>query len=189
MARGPAKQANQVFNESQGIAGTAGNNANSLFSTLFPIYSQEALNPQGFAPGDEAAMNTAGQQATGGGVSSIVGQNNLTGARTRNVGGFQTAGDEAMRTKMRTDSQNAVNIKGKNAMAKLEESSEGLKGLQSLYGTNESELLGSLGLSDQAINTEVKAGQSGWLQNFLNILQTLNASGNAAANLKSAGAF
>lgn len=180
MARGAQKQAGQLFDQSQAVGGKAGGNADSLYNQLFPIYSQEASDPQGFGAHDMADMTTAGEQATGGATSSIVGQGNLDAARTRNVGGFQNLGDQMAREKMQTDSENAVNIKGQNAKLKQAQQQSGISGLSGLRDSNVSELMQSMGLGNEAVNTELKAGNSGWLQNFMNLMQTFKAGGSSS---------
>ena len=188
MARGPNNQANQLFNQSQGVANTAENNTNTLFNTLFPLYEGEATNPQGFGANDLAAMNTASQQSTGGAVSGAVGAGDLEAARTHNSGSFQAAGDEAAREGMRQNSENAVNIQGENAKLKQTQQQAGLAGMAGLEGQSQNELLASMGLGDQDVNTEINAGQSGWLQNFMKLISTFSQGTQGAGTLLSGAA-
>lgn len=181
MARGAQDQAKKTFNESQGVFGTSQGNANDLYSKLFPTFQAEATNPQGFAPGDLAAMNTANQQSVGGSTAGAVGEGDLAGARTRNSGSFAPALDEAVRSGERTASENAVGIQGENAALKESQRQAGIAGLSGLYGQNNSDMLSALGLSNSSTNALTTAGQSGWFQNMLGFM-------NAAANVGKAGA-
>ena len=60
-----------------------------------------------------------------------------------------------------------------------------LSGLQGLYGTDVGAQLKAMGIQDSDINTEIQAGQSGWLQNTMGAIGTLGNLGLGAA--KAAG--
>ena len=178
MARGAQQQAQQTFNQSQGVFGNANSNAQQIYGQLLPALTQEATNPQGYSPKDLSAINTAGQQSVGGATAGAVGEGNLAAARTRNSGGFAPAMDEAVRSGERQLSSDALQTQTNNANLKEAQRQEGLSGLGSLYGTNTGNALSALGLGNQATQTGVQAGQSGWLQNFFGLLKALNPNGN-----------
>lgn len=184
MARGAQKQANTLFNESQGAFNTAQNNANSLYNQMFPQYEHMATNPQGYSMADLNAMNTADQQSLGGATAGALGEGNLEAARTRNAGAFAPALDEAVRSGQRQLSRNALGIQKANADLKQKNQEEGLAGLSDLYGSNQDALRGALGLGNSAVNTNVNAGRSGWLQNFEGIMSSLGGGGGVAAMKK-----
>lgn len=193
MARGAQDQAKQAFDQSkqtfqdsQDAYGGAKTNASSLYSSLFPALSQEATNPQGYGAKDLSAMNTAGQQSVGGATAGAVGEGDLIGARTRNAGSFAPALDEAVRSGERQNSENAVNIQGQNANVKQAQQQAGLAGLGNLYSTNTDAMLKSLGLGNEstnagtsATNALTNAGQSGWFQNMLGLVNALKPTGSA----------
>lgn len=187
MARGAQDQAKKTFNESQGVFGTSQGNANDLYSKLFPTFQAEATNPQGFAPGDLAAMNTANQQSVGGSTAGAVGEGDLAGARTRNSGSFAPALDEAVRSGERTASENAVGIQGENAKLKEEQRQAGIAGLSGLYGQNTSDMLSALGLGTQATNALTTAGQSGWFQNMTGLISSLGQAAQGAGSMMHGG--
>jgi hypothetical protein len=195
MARGPQKQANTLFDESQGDAATARQHSNQLYDQLFPTYEGEVNNPTGFDPITKAGMKTSAMQTVGGATGGAVGQGDLMAARTRNSGGFEAAGDEAERIGQRQLSADNMGIDQEDAALKEQHHQQGIAGEQGLYSGNQSELLASMGLGNQAVNTELEAGKSGWLQNFMQILQTIGGLGtgagaamSGAAKLKGAGA-
>jgi hypothetical protein len=176
MARQQQGQANKTYGETQQQYQTANANQNQLYNSLFPKFTAEATNPQGFGAADEAAMNTAASQSVGGSTAGAVGQGNLTAARTRNSGGLDTALDSSVRSGQQTLADTALGVTGQNAQLKQQQQQAGLSGLSSLYGQNNSTMLSALGLGNQATQTGIQAGQSGWFQN-------LTAGMNAAANV------
>lgn len=180
MARQQQGQAKTLFNEGQGAVNTATTNANSLYSSLFPQFSAEATNPQGFGAGDLAKMNTAAQQSVGGATAGAVGEGSLRAARTRNSGGSDMALDQAVRSGQQTLSQDALGVQGENAALKEEQRQAGLSGLSSLYGTNTSAMLSALGLGNQSVQAGTQAGQSGWFQNMTGLISSLAGAGKTA---------
>lgn len=174
MARGATNQAKQTFGQASGLFNTSNQNANGIYGPLLKSYQDEATNPQGIGEKGLNAENTASQQSIGGSVAGAVGQNNLMAARTRNKGGYQIANNESMRSGMRQNSQNAVENIAANERLKEQQRQEGLAGQHGLYNTNEQEQLGALGQETGATNAETNAGKSGWLQNMLQIIATLN---------------
>jgi hypothetical protein len=180
MSRQGTSNAQKSFNESQDTYNTAQGNSNSLYSSLFPAFTAEATNPQGFGATDLAAMNTASQQSIGGATAGAVGQGSLRAARTRNSGGQAAEADSAVKSGEQTLSQNALGIQGENAALKQEQKQAGLSGLSGLYGENNSTMLSALGLGNQATQVGAQAGQEGWFQNMTGLINSLgNAAGGA----------
>lgn len=163
----------------------AGGQSDQLYNSLLPTYQAEATNPQGYAPQDLAAMNSASSQSLGGALGAVEGEGNLAAARTRNQGSFAPVVGEAAREAMRQHSQNALGIQGQNAMLKEMNRQAGISGEAGLEGEKQNELLSSLGLGTQATNAGTQAGQSGWFQQMLGLI---NAGANAAKGAASLGA-
>lgn len=178
MARGAQSQASQAAQTAGSVASGAQGTAGTLFKQLFPFYSGEITNPTGYGASDLAAMNTASGESTGGSVAGAVGQGNLQAARTRNAGAFQAAADESARAGMRQNSTNALKTQEANANLKQKQQQAGAEGIGNLYGQNVNEMLAAMGLQNQDINTEIKAGQSGWFQNMLGFLNAIKPGGN-----------
>jgi len=172
VARAAQKQAKDTYDQSTGVAKTAGSNAGNIYSTLEPQLQQEAANPQGYGESELSHMNTAVGQATGGSVAGAVGQGNLDAARTGNRGGYQTTLDESARNAQRTNADAALSIEGKNADLKQRQQQAGIAGLGALHGEESADQLKALGLEDQATNTGIEAGKSGWFQNLMNFANT-----------------
>lgn len=177
MARGATNQANKTFGEATSTFNANTDRSNALYGQLFPMLTKEATNPLGFDPKDLAAMNTASQQSVGGSTAGAVGEGNLMAARTRNAGAFQPALDEAARQGTRQLSENALNTQTKNAMLRESNRQAGIKGLGGLYENSQDALLKALGLGNEATNTAINSGKSGWFQNLLGAITALKPSG------------
>ena len=170
-------QAKQTYQASQALGKQSGTNANALYGQLDPAFTAEATNPQGLNAQTKADMTTTGEQTTDRAVSGAMGQGNLTAARTRNSGGFAPALDESTRDAMRTNSDTGLKIGLADENLKEQQKQEGLQGLSSLYGTNNNDVLSSLGLQNQSTNTLANAGNSGWFQNTIAAINALKPGG------------
>ena len=156
-----AKNAVQSANSTAGTFGAQGSQINSI---LTPQLEKQATNPQGFNPTDVNNMLVASQQGAGGATSGITGQAGLQAARTRNVGGFTNALDEAARIKNRQLSQNALGVSNENAQLKQRQQSQAQQELAGLYGTDTSAQLEAMGLVPKDINAQTKSQTVGWEQ-------------------------
>lgn len=125
-----------------------------ISSFLTPQLEGDVNNPKGYTPAQLAYMNTASQQSLGGGAAATTGEANLTAARTRNAGGFQSAIGDANRGTQRQLSQNALGIQTQQATLQQAQREQALSSLQSLYGVDENTALGYLNSSNSALGTE-----------------------------------
>ena len=183
MARAAQSQANNLQNTDASMAGTANANAAGINSTLSPFLQQELAHPRGSTQGQQTSMLSAAQGGAGGATAGLTGQANLQAARSRNSGGFGTALDAAARSRQQAAAGSSEQIAGQNAQLQQTQQQDAAKGLQGLYGTDSSNALTALGQQNQAINTGLNAGKSGWLQNATGIISTLGGAGNTAASL------
>jgi hypothetical protein len=69
-----------------------------------------------------------------------------------------------------------------NALAQESIRQSALSGMEGLYGQNLNELMQMMGLGPQAVNSETNAGNSGWLQDTLGIVNTLGGLGSGIGN-------
>jgi hypothetical protein len=163
------KGANKGLLDNSGIARSNSTNLSTaggaISGYLTPQLEDEANNPQGYTPQQQAYMNTASQQSLGGGAAATTGEAELTAARTRNAGGFQGAVGSANRGAQKQLSQNALGIQSKQADLQQQQRQQALSSLQSLYGVDEATALGYLNSSTSALNGENEG--SGLKNNFL----------------------
>ena len=151
---------NDLTNSTTGnaISKTAQNNAGSLYGTLSPTLSTMATNPQGINPADMAKIQTSNMQTAGGSNAGAVGQGSLLSARTKNAGTADAAIAESAESASQNLSKANLATQNENQQLKEQQQSEGLKGLQNLYGTNESTALGGLNESNTALKDASDAG-------------------------------
>jgi hypothetical protein len=187
MAKGTYDSAAGLNKTAMGANALHEGNAGQLFNFLAPQYEQEAVNPQGFGSADLGSMNTAVQQSTGGATAGAVGQNALTSQRTRNLGGMQASNNDSANEAAKINSQKARDIQSANAGLKQQQKQSGLAGLAGLHGGELDTAMKALGIGNSALGTENQAtsdynqaGQSGWLQNTLGILNSLGSLGQGA---------
>lgn len=183
MARDTQAAAGANSKTAQGLSTTYGSNAAANSSVLTPTLNQMATNPQGFSPQTVNNMTTAAMQSAGGAAAGTVGQGNLQAARTNNAGGFAPVAAQAGHDATAQLSDAALGIQNKDAMLKQQQQEEGLSGLQNEYATNVGAGENALGLSNQSLNTQLQAGQTGWLQNTLGVLNGISGLGKSAAGL------
>ena len=161
----------------QAISKTGVNNANGLYGTLNPALTTMAVNPQGINPADMAKIQTSNMQTAGGANAGAVGQGSLLAARTKNAGTADSAIAKSGEAASQNLSKANLSTQNENQQLKTQQQQTGLKGLQSLYGTNESAALGGLNESNTALKNEATAPQSFWQK----YLQKLAADGMNAA--------
>ena len=180
-------QATQAANTAGTTGANFGSQASQINSTILPTLERNAQNPTGFSPTDLNNMTVASEQGAGGANSGITGQANLQAARTRNAGGFGSALDEAARDKTRTLSSNALGVQNQNANLKNRQQQSAIGTLSGMGESDNASMLKAMGLQDQAISTEVQAGNSGWLQNFNQVLASLSGNAKTAATAGAGG--
>lgn len=183
MARAAQGQANSTYNTATNNAATYGGDASSIGGQLTPFLMQRLTNPQGYSQGDMGAMLANAMGSAGGATSGITGQANLQAGRSRNDAGFSSALDAASRSRTQAAAGASEGIAANNANVKQDQQNNAAKMLQGLYGTDVGAQDANLNTANSATNTSIAAGQSGWLQNMMGILGTLNGSASSSAQL------
>jgi hypothetical protein len=174
MARAAQSQANSLQGTAGTTAATNQSNANAAYAPLNSFLTQELQHPQGYSQAQTTSMLSAAQGGAGGANAGITGQANLQAARTRNSGGFSSALDAAARSRGQQNASASEGIAANSANLAQQNQQAGAKGMQGLYDTDSSNALQALGVQNNAINSEVNASNSGWLQNATGILGDLS---------------
>lgn len=157
-----------------------GAQAGSIAGTVIPTLTNDINNPQGYTPTQTNNQLVAGEQGAGGAGGSIAGEAQLRAERTRNSGSTSGILDQAARRTAQTLSGNALNVQNKSADLAQQKRASALAGLQKLYGTDVGAQLQGMGIQNQDLDTAIKAGQSGWVQNATGVLAALNSGGQKA---------
>jgi hypothetical protein len=179
--RGATSQAKTQGQQAGAVAGQSEANANQLYSSVVPGLIRQAQTPQGLTAGQLNTATTASGEAAGGANAAATGEGRLAALRTRTAGGYPAALDEAARAKGRTLATNAQNLQLTNAKLGLQRQSDAQRQLEGLYGANNSSMLSAMGLQNQDLNTQLRAGQQGWLENTEGVLGTIGNMGKNAA--------
>ena len=171
-------QATNAATTAGGSAATAGSTAGGIGANLIPYETQQMLHPTGFSQRDIGARLTSAMAGTGGATAGLTGAAGKMGTTTRNPMGFSSALDSVARSRAKGVAGESADTAAENAKVKLGQQSDAAKGLSGLYGTNlEAQSKFDTNQTDD-INSAVKAGDSGWLQNMN---QTIAALGQGAS--------
>jgi hypothetical protein len=183
--RSIAGQAGTAATAANAGAGGYGSTAAGIQGNLIPTLNREASGNAGLDPTQKNNLLVAGQQGSGGGAGALSGSAALTAARTRNSGSLSGTTDAIARAKLQADSGAGLGVENESTQIALQRQQEAQKQLQGLYGTDVSAQMSELGLGNQDLQTQLKAGQQGWLQNTEGVLGTVGNMGLGAA--KAAG--
>jgi hypothetical protein len=175
--RSAQSQANNALNTATNTTTQLGGEAQGVGANLTPFLTSELEHPQGYSQQDNSAMLSSALGGAGGANAGIVGQANQEAATSRNAGGFQSALDDAARQRDKAAAGASEGIAAQNAQVKQTQQQDAAQGLQKMYGTDTSGMLDAMGQQNNDINTELNAGQSGWLQNSLAVIKALKPSG------------
>lgn len=184
MGRDTSNAAMANSNSAQGLSKSYASQANNNSSILTPTLNRMATNPQGFNPQTMANMNTAAMQSIGGAAAGTVGQGNLQAARTNNAGAFQPAAAQAAHDATAQLSDAALGVQNRNAMLQEQQRSQGVQGLENMYGTNTNAAENSLGLSNSALQTKNQADANTFNQWFQPMAAVLGAGSKQNTGLK-----
>lgn len=170
-----------AVNQASGAANTASNTgaqlgaeAQGIGANLTPFLTNELEHPQGYSQGDTSAMLSAGLGGAGGANSGLVGQAAQRAAVSRNGGAFQSALDDAARQRSKAAAVTSEGIASRNADLKQTQQQDAAAGLSKMYGTDTSGMLDATGQIQGDVNAQVNANKTGWLQNTLDIMKTIN---------------
>jgi hypothetical protein len=180
--RSAQQQAGQAVKTASSTGAGYGTAASGISSSLVPTLQNDVNNPTGYSPTETNKMLVAGEQGAGGAAAGVTGAAGLDAARTRNSGALSSVLDQAARRKGQTLSGNALGVENKSADLAQKKRASALGGLEGLYGTDVGAQLKAMGLQSQDINSEINAGNSGWLQQGEGLFGTLSKAGLGAAN-------
>lgn len=172
--RSAVGQAGNAYKQATSTADQLGAEAQGIGSNLTPFLTSEMLHPQGLGQEGIGAETGAALGGAGGAQSGLVGGALQRAAASRNAGGVDAALDAAARERMKAAGAASEGIQAQNENMKEGQRQAGAAGLGRMYGVDTSGMLESQGQEANDINAEVNANKTGWLQNTLNIMNTLN---------------
>lgn len=184
--RSAQSSAGRAASNAGNAAAGYGSTASTIGSQLLPYYTQQLYHPAGMSQQDIGSQLAFGMGGAGGATSGITGQANLQAARSNNTAGFTSALDAAARDRAQAAAKTSEGIAARNANVKLQQQQDAGRGLSSLYGMSAGAQAREGDVQNQAIQDQIKAGQTGWLQNLEGIAGMLSGGTNSAANLMKA---
>lgn len=165
-------QDKSMANTAGQVAGQAGSQAASDESQLTPFASQEMHATHSMDPTQINELLTSAGAGIGAAEGATEGAAQRQSARTGNASGFAKDLDQAARDRMKTGAGVSEGVAAQDieGAQKLRQEGAGLMG--DLFKTDTSKQLQAMGQEAQDVQDEVKAGQSGWLQNALAVANT-----------------
>lgn len=172
--RNAVSQAGNAFNNAESTGATLGAEGQGIGANLTPFLTQEMLHPQGIGQEGIGAETSAALGGAGGATSGIVGKANQEAAVSRNAGGVTAALDDAARQRAKAAAGASEGIAAGNEQLKQQQMQQGATGLENMYKTDTSGMLQAQGQEANDINAEANANKTGWLQDTMGILDSIN---------------
>lgn len=172
------KTAQGAANTSQQVGKQYGEQASELSPAITGFATGEMLNPQGYGS-DLPGMIGAQQQVAGAETGNAEQQARLRAARTGNAAGLAAEDVAAAGNATQAQGQAVQDILNQNAALKEAQRQAGAGALQGMYGTDVGAQLGAMGQTADDVNAGVNAGNSGWFQNTLGLINALKPGGRA----------
>ncbi len=152
-------------------AASYGKSATGLSNFLTPmLQSWAGGNAPGYGPAGVSSMKNAAQSTAGAAANVGDEQGLLTAMRTGNAAGVGSEQVANAANAGQTQTNAVQNILTQNAQLKSQEQTGAMNMLGSMYGTNVGAQLTSQGQVPEAVNAGVGAGNSGWFQNMLGMM-------------------
>lgn len=177
-----AKQGIQNSNEA---AGTFGSNAATAFGTAMPMLKEQAYHPTGMSTADLGAMESGALGTAAGTAGAANERARLAAQRSGNAAATGALGVANTEAAARGAGSNLSKIIGQNAALKAQQQQHALSELGSLYGMGERGQIGALGVVPEDIKAGAAAGQTGWLQNTLGVIDALGGAASGAGSAMS----
>lgn len=175
--RSAVNSGKQAFNTAANTGAELGSEGQAVGANLTPFLTDEMLYPQGLGQEGIGAETGAALGGAGGAASGLVGGELQRAATSRNAGGVDAALDSVARERMKAAGNASEGIQAQNQNLMEQQRQAGASGLSKMYGIDTSGMLESQGQQAGDINAEAEAGKSGWLQNTLAIMKTLQGAG------------
>lgn len=183
--RAAQSQAKQAAGTAATDASKFGAQADAERAPLEQFDIQNLTNPEGFGQQGVKEMLTAALAGGGGATSSLIGSEEE--AAHRNPAGSNSAVlDSLARSRAKAAASASEGVAASDVALKEQQKENAANDLSRRYGIDVSSMLGEQGAQNNAIDTEIKAGQTGWFQNLTSFMQAAAGDAAAAAGVKKA---
>jgi hypothetical protein len=181
--RAAQSEASQNVKTANTTAGQFQNNAGQDRGLLTAAYKNDINNPTGFDANTQHQLLTSGEAGAGGATSSIAGQVGLEANRTHNTGSSSALLDSLARAKAQAGARTSEGVAADSAKLAQAKRSQALSGVHNMYNTDVSGNLKAMGIGNEAINTQINAGKTGWFQNATDLMRAAGDDAKGAAAL------
>ena len=181
--RAAEQAASQAARADSARAETDQENAANERALALPYYSQEMKEQHAFTPGQTEELLTAEASGLGGAAGDTEEAARLHAARTRNESGFTKALDESARERNKSAAASAEAGGAKDVEMAKAANQAGAAGISQLFGEDLNATSRESQAQNQAIQDEIEAGKSGWLQNLTGVLGTLGSMAGGAGSI------
>jgi hypothetical protein len=176
-------QAKENVDTAGGLMKASQDNALKERAMLNPIYQKEATAEHLYTPGQSNEMLTAALAGGGAAAGDTAAATNRLAAETRNPSGFTKSLQEQARDRDKAAAGASEGIAAQDVMGAKGLNQAGIAGEQGLFNTDTNTQLSAMGAQNAATEAEVKAGQSGWLQNMNSTISALGSAASGAGSL------
>lgn len=168
--RAAQSEAKQAQARDAAVGNQEGAQANQIEGNLLPFYSGEMNAKHGFTPDQMGELLNYAESGSGAASGAAESEGSLNAARTRNTTGYYGSLSDIAHGEQKQDAGASEAIAASDIEAAKELNQQGAAGEAGLFGTNTSAMLSAYGLQNNAINTQIEAGKSGWFQNLLGFM-------------------
>jgi len=149
-----------------GVAAGDQSAAGTEHSTLDPFFRREMSAEHLFTPGQTDELLTAAGAGGGAVAGSEAAALNRNAAATNNPSALTKSLQDVARDRMKSAAGSSEAIAGQDVLGAKQLNQQGAAGEAGLFSTDTDAALKAMGLQNNAINTQIEAGKSGWLQNM-----------------------
>jgi hypothetical protein len=156
-----------------GLGAQTGSEATAAEAALNPFFKQEMGAQHLFTPGQTDELLTAAGAGAGGVAGEEAAALNRNAAVTRNQTALTKSLQDVARDRMKSAAGTSEGIAAQDVMGAKQLQQQGAAGETGLFQTDADRQLKAMGLQTNAINTQIEAGKSGWLQNMNAVITAL----------------
>ena len=176
-ARAATQAAKGAVTDATTAQNTAGQNATNEHGLLMGKANEWMNTQHAFEPGQLNELLTFGMGGLGGAASAAQNQSDMLAANTRNQSGFTKSLQEQARDRMKAAAGMSEGIAAQDVAGAKDLNNAGVGIMSNLFGQDTNSQLAAMGQRNAAINTQIDAGKSGWLQNMNETIKSIGSLG------------
>jgi hypothetical protein len=171
--RAAQSRAKDLADTSEQTASKMGSNADTEHGQLEPFFAREMTAQHAFDPNQTNELLTAAEAGSGGALGGMQGEIERHAAATGNGTALTKTLQDLSRDRAKAAAGSSEGIAAQDVLGAQQLRQQGAQGMSGLYGTDTNGMLNAMGVENNAINSEIEAGKSGWLQNLTSVMKAL----------------